>query len=69
MNYNIFITSQLQITNLFPVLPISWLNGELLGTVKIYYGKRWLHRFFSVISTSLFKALSLEQLVQTELWL
>lgn len=34
MNYNIFITSQLQITNLFPVLPISWLNGELLGAVK-----------------------------------
>lgn len=45
MNYNIFITSQLQITNLLPVLPISWLNGELLGTVKIYYGKRWLHHF------------------------
>lgn len=43
MNYNIFITSQLQIINLFPVLPISWLNKGLLGILKIYYGKGWLY--------------------------
>lgn len=55
MNYNIFIIFQLQITNVFPVLPISWLNGGLFRVMNIYYGKGWLHHLSQLSQYSYLK--------------